>query len=82
MADVTLVNGQVTDAVTQANVTVLGSAPAQSLGTLYQSVAHSISLALVSAQQAQAGLAQIANAVTASAVATVLASAGGGGRGP
>jgi len=82
MADVTLVNGQVTDAVTQANVTALGSAPAQSLGTLYQTVAHSVSLALVSAQQAQAGLAQIANAVTASAVATVLGSAGRGERGP
>lgn len=82
MADVTLVNGQVTDAVTQANVTTLGSAPAQSLGTLYQTVAHSVSLALVSAQQAQAGLAQIANAVTASAVATVLASAGRSERSP
>jgi hypothetical protein len=76
MATETTVNSQITDAVTQANLTVLGDAPAQAAGLVYQTIAHSISLAMVSAQQAQAGLAQIGNAVTSSAVAVVLAAAG------
>jgi len=75
MALDTPLNSQITDAVTQANVTVLGDAPAQAVGLVYQTVAHSISLAMVSAQQAQAALAQIGNAVTSSAVAVVLAAA-------
>ena len=43
MADT--VNGQITDAVTQANVKVLGDAPAQAMGSLYQSLGQSTSLA-------------------------------------
>ncbi len=82
MADNTLVNGQITDAVTQSNLSVIGGAPAQSLGVVYQAVAQSVALALISAQQAQAGLAQIGNAVTSSAVALVLAASGGNGRAP
>ena len=35
------VNDQITDAVTQVNVKVLGEAPAEALGSLYQSMAHS-----------------------------------------
>ena len=35
------VNGQITDAVTQSNVKVVGEAPAMAMGTLYQSMAHS-----------------------------------------
>ena len=41
MADNTPVNGMITDAVTQANVKVLGDAPAMAMGSLYQSLAHS-----------------------------------------
>ena len=36
MADNTPVNGMITDAVTQANVKVLGDAPAMAMGSLYQ----------------------------------------------
>jgi hypothetical protein len=43
MADT--VSGQITDSVTQANVKVLGDAPAQALGSLYQSLGQSTSLA-------------------------------------
>lgn len=72
MADTTPVNSQITDAVTQTNVKVLGEAPAQSLGVLYQSMAHSISLAMQNAQQAQGGLMQIGNAVTTSGVTMII----------
>ena len=40
MAFPTAVNDQVTDAVTQANVKVLGDAPATAMGALYQTVAQ------------------------------------------
>ncbi|WP_372784953.1 RebB family R body protein [Phenylobacterium sp.] len=72
MALVTPVNEQVTDAVTQTNVKVLGEAPAQSMALVYQSMAHSISLAMQNAQQAQGGLQQIGNAVTSSAVTMIM----------
>jgi len=72
MANDTPVNAQVTDAVTQTNVKVLGEAPAQSMALVYQSMAHSISLAMQNAQQAQGGLQQIGNAVTSSAVTMIM----------
>jgi hypothetical protein len=72
MAADTPVNAQVTDAVTQTNVKVLGEAPAQSMARVYQSMAHSISLAMQNAQQAQGGLQQIGNAVTSSAVTMIM----------
>ena len=40
MAYVTAVNAQITDAVTQTNVKVIGDAPAMAMGTIYQSLAH------------------------------------------
>ena len=72
MADNTPVNGQITDAVTQTNVKVLGEAPAQSMALVYQTLAHSISLAMENAQQAQGGLQQIGNAVTSSAITMIM----------
>jgi len=63
MAYPTSVNNQITDAVTQSNVTVLGEAPAVALGTLYQTMSHSLGLMFenaVSAQQQQNILAQAA----------------------
>ena len=72
MAYPTPVNGQITDAVTQTNVKVLGEAPAQSMALVYQTMAHSISLAMENAQQAQGGLQQIGNAVTSSAITMIM----------
>ena len=72
MAQETAVNAQITDAVTQSNVKVLAEAPAQSLALVYQTAAHSLSLAMENAQQAQGGLQQIGNAVTASAVTMIM----------
>ena len=75
MADTTLVNGQITDAVTQTNVKVLAEAPAQSMALVYQTMAHSISLAMENAQQAQGGLQQIGNAVTSSSITMIMSAA-------
>ena len=54
MANPTGVNSQITDAVTQANVKVLGDSPALAMGNLYKSITHSLAIAAengVSAQQ-------------------------------
>lgn len=51
MADKT--NQQITDSVTQANVKVLGDAPAQALSTLYQSMSQSIALSVANGVTAQ-----------------------------
>jgi hypothetical protein len=53
MAYPTLVNSQITDAVTQQNMAVLGSAPAMAMGSIYQSAAHSMSLVFQNSVQAQ-----------------------------
>lgn len=39
-----IVSQQITDAVTQSNVKVVGEAPAMALGTLYQTLSHSTGL--------------------------------------
>jgi hypothetical protein len=64
MADPTLVNGQITDAITQANVKVLGDAPAQALGTVYQAMAQSTSLSMDTAISFQQEISTVQNAVT------------------
>jgi hypothetical protein len=57
MAIPTPVNGQITDSVTQANVKVLGDAPAVAMGAIYQSVAHSTGILFENATSAQQQLA-------------------------
>jgi hypothetical protein len=47
------VNSQVTDAVTQANVKVLAEAPAMSMGSVYQTLAHATGLMMQNAVSAQ-----------------------------
>ena len=63
MAFPTAVNNQITDAVTQTNVKVIGEAPAMAMGTIYQSMAQSNGILFanaVAAQQQQNTLAQAA----------------------
>lgn len=72
------VDSQITDAVTQTNVTVVGEAPAQAMALVYQSMADSISLSMQNAQQAQGGMQQIGNAVTSQAVQMIMATDGQG----
>lgn len=72
MAFPTAVNSQITDAVTQANVKVLGDAPAMAMGALYQSVAHSMGIAFENATMAQQQNATLAQAVTTRCVQALL----------
>jgi hypothetical protein len=53
MAIPTAVNGQITDAVTQSSLAVLGNAPAMAMGTVYQSMSHSLGLMFQNSVQAQ-----------------------------
>jgi hypothetical protein len=49
----TTVNPQVTDAITQTNVKVLGEAPAMAMGSLYQTIGNSVAMAAANAVYAQ-----------------------------
>lgn len=64
MALPTPVNGQITDAVTQSNVKVLGDGPALAMGAIYQSLAHSTGILYENAASAQQQLAIAARAAT------------------
>lgn len=66
MADT--VNPQITDAVTQSNLKVVGEAPAMALGQVYQATAHSLSILFENAVQAQQQQAILAQAATTQGV--------------
>ena len=53
MALPTAVNGQITDSITQSNLSVLGNGPAMSMGSVYQSMAHSTGILYQNSVQAQ-----------------------------
>ncbi|MDI2593121.1 RebB family R body protein [Pseudomonas sp. 681] len=71
-----VVNPQITDSVTQANVQVVGTAPATAIAALCQVSSHAISLALQNAVSQQQAMNIIGNATVASAVAQILAVGG------
>ena len=48
-----IVSPQVTDAVTQANVKVLGESPAIAMGIVYQALGHTVAIMLDNATQGQ-----------------------------
>jgi hypothetical protein len=77
MAIPTAVNGQITDAVTQTNVSVLGDSPALSLGNLYQVSAHAAGMAMQNAVAFQQQMNITAQAATTVAV-TILLGPGNG----
>jgi len=70
MADT--VNGQITDAVTQTNVKVLGEAPAQALSMVYQTLAHSLSLSMQNASASQQQMQSISTAIVATCSTNIL----------
>lgn len=74
MAFPTAVNSQITDAITQTNVKVVGEAPAMAMGSLYQTIANSISMAAANAVSAQQQSNTLAQAVTTRCVQTLLGS--------
>jgi Killing trait len=49
----TPVNAQITDAITQTNVTVVGEAPAVGIGSLYQTLSNSVAMASANAVYSQ-----------------------------
>ncbi len=71
MAYPTSVNNQITDSVTQANVKVLGDAPAMALGSLYQATSQALSNAAHNNTSAQQQTAVTAQAATTMGVATL-----------
>ncbi len=64
MAYNTPLNAQITDAVTQSNVKVLGDGPAMAMGTVFQSLAHSTGILYENATSSQQQLAIAAQAST------------------
>lgn len=64
MAYPTAMNDQITDAVTQSNVKVLGDAPAMAMGAIYQSLAHSTGILFENAISAQQQLGIASQAAT------------------
>ena len=75
MAFPTAINSQITDAITQANVKVLGDAPAMAMGNVYQAVAQALANAAHNATSAQQQNNVLAQAVTTRCVQLLLGSA-------
>jgi hypothetical protein len=72
MAFPTAVNSQITDAVTQSNVHVLGDAPAMAMGSLYQTAAAAAGHAIQNAVTNQQNMNVLAEAVTTALVKSLL----------
>ena len=64
-----VVNPQITDAVTQANTSTLGDAPAMALSALYQATAQALAMAAHNATVAQQNANTILQATTTQGVA-------------
>ncbi len=71
MAFPTSVNNMITDSVTQANVKVLGDAPAVAMGNLYQATAQALANAAHNATTSQQQTNVTAQAATTMGVATL-----------
>ncbi len=76
MAEPTSVNSQVTDAVTQANVSTEGNAPATAIGNLMISTAHAMANAAHNATTAQQHNNITAQAATTASVKKILSLSG------
>lgn len=74
MAYPTAVNNQITDSVTQANLKVLGDAPAVAVGNLYQATAQALANAAHNATNAQQNAATLAQAAMTLATKSILGS--------
>ena len=72
MAFPTAVNDQITDSVSQANVKVLGEAPAVAMGNLFQATAQALSVAAHNATNNQQQSYVTMQAATTQAVSMLL----------
>ena len=75
MALPTPVNGQITDAVTQTNVKILGDSPGQAMGSLFQVAAQALGMSMQNAAIQQQNGAILSQAVTTRASVILLGSA-------
>lgn len=66
MADT--VNSQITDSVTQSNAKVLADAPAMAMGSLYQTMAHSLGILMENSVTAQQNMNILGQAATTQGV--------------
>ncbi len=71
MTTIPTVNPQITDAVTQTNVKLLGEAPAEALAVATQAMAHATGLAMENASQTQGGMQQVNNTATGAIIALI-----------
>ncbi len=71
-----IVNTQITDAVTQTNVKVLGEAPAEALAVSTQAMGHATGLAMENASQTQGGMQQVNNTSTSALMAMIMKAGG------
>ena len=67
-----LVNTQITDAVTQTNVKVLGEAPAEAVAVSVDTLAHAIGLSMENATTTQGGMQQISNGAPGALVSMIM----------
>jgi len=74
MAFPTPVNDQITDAVTQSNVKVLGDAPAQAMSSLYQATAQALANAAQNAVAQQQATDVLREALTTRCVLALTSS--------
>lgn len=65
------VQAQITDAVTQTNVKVLGESPVSALGVSSQAMAHAMGLAMENATQTQGGMQQMGNSAAVAIMAMI-----------
>ncbi len=61
------VNPQVTGAIADTNVKVLGEGPAAAMALLYETVVHSVALAMTAAEQGQEQMEKIGEAIASEA---------------
>ena len=66
------VNSQITDAVTQIDLGVVGAAPAVSMGMVYQMMATSVGHSMQNATATQYGMQQVSIAAVATGIAKIL----------
>ena len=72
MAEPTTVNSQITDAINQTNVKVVGEAPAMAMACLYKANSEALAVASQNAVQAQQQSAVLFQTTTAKAVESIL----------
>ena len=72
MAETALVNTQITDAVTQANVKVVAEAPSMAMATVYQMLGQAVGLTMQNASAAQNQMQSVSTAAIGKVVEMII----------